>query len=47
MAAVEEDVEDAVAGERGDQVFMEGVAGDLAIALEVNLWGPSVRGAEM
>lgn len=39
VAAVEEDVEDAVARQRGDEVPVERVAGDLAVALEIDLDG--------
>ena len=38
VAAVEQDVQHAVAWERGHEVSVQRVAGDLAVALEVDLW---------
>ena len=38
VAAVKQDVQHAVAWERGHEVSVQRVAGDLAVALEVDLW---------
>lgn len=37
MAAVKEDMQDAIARKSGDEMAVENIAGNLAVALEVDL----------